>query len=195
LRGYRYLRDLRAERIRGAGAGRALVPLILVESESKAVTVSGLFDVGFTCRMNDVMRARSPKAAVSLDQALDQGWAALNRSAAIAFFTLGFAALKPNSQLPDGWYIALVVVGLLIVDVRGGDGTRCSSPPVVVVRPTFVAFIAWTIGTTGIAPIIFESWPSGVSDFILAAAIFLVPGADLRLTRRGVSIALDAAPG
>jgi len=113
---------------------------------------------------------------------------------AIAFFTLGFAALKPNSELADGWYVALVVVGLLIAWMFAA-GTAPDAPPLPwwSYGLTFVAFIAWTIGTTGIAPIIFESWPSGVSDFILAAAIFLVPGADLRLTRRRVSLALDAA--
>src|SRR5262245_46527389 len=33
---------------------------------------------------------------------------------AIAFFTLGFAALKPNEDLADAWYVALIIVGLLI---------------------------------------------------------------------------------
>jgi hypothetical protein len=106
---------------------------------------------------------------------------------ATAFFTLAYGALhealdvkNPSDRL---WWILLLLLGGVIAVLFAGGAGRVRTPkPWYFYLLTSISFVAWAVGTTGVAQEIWTGWLSQANDVVLAAAAFLIPGLDQWLT-------------
>lgn len=107
---------------------------------------------------------------------------------ATIFFALAYGKLGDQIEGSEGagrgWWALILVVGALIAILFAGAGTRDRAPlPWYFYLLTAAAFVAWAIGTTGIAQEMFPEFLRDANDVVFAAAAFIIPGVDQLLTR------------
>lgn len=108
---------------------------------------------------------------------------------ATAFFALAYGKLGEqidgDSQSGRWWWSLVLAIGALIAILFAGAGRRDREPfPWYFFVFAALAFLAWAVGTTGIAQEMFPDFLQEANDVVFAAAALVIPGLDQLLTRQ-----------